>query len=153
MKFIKSRESLTYCLLLSALVLSSCRDPQQLVVLRDALTLPAKQVVDIRSPTPLLTPARSQTGHVCTIIPPPLHIDGTGDLAIVTSEGHHIVPKVWAVRENGQVDVISSRYFRSQNALCFLGLRTELHPPYVAIRIESPESIRVGRITWSSVDL
>ena len=141
-------------LLLIVAALSSCSDSEQVVVLKNALVLPAKQTVEIRAPIPLLTPARSQTASVCITVSAPLHTEGSPDYMIVTSEGRRIFPKVFAVRKNGQVDELIWRSSLLSNVLCFDGpdINARLHPPYVAVRIESPESIQVGRITWESVN-
>lgn len=138
--------------LLVALLLPSCSGPRQVVTLADSLELPAGQSVELRAPEPLRTPAYSRAGDVCLSLPSPLVQDSIG-FAIRTARGERVVPTAVAVRADGHADTLVSTYYLGPAMFCLSAMSDPtLHPPFASVRLESPVSLHLGKVTWLSTD-
>ena len=147
-----SNYTLRYSVILFSVVLLACAEEQQFVTLAESLTVPAGQIIELRAPEPLRTPAYSGAGDVC------LELSGSyrqadESFAILTPNNRLVRPTAEIVRSDGQVDILRQLHYLGPAGVCLsAGEPGKLRPPYVSVRLRSSEALHLERVTWMSTD-
>ena len=150
------RRSLTFAASLAWLAFLTSCSRSQYVNLAKTTTLLPRQPLTLRAPRSLQVVG--DLNELCLQITPPDSINMRtlgGEWGARRSDGVLVTVGAAMLHADNSADTISAGGYRMSPGEDCLAIRPAvhdtLHPPFVAVRITASDSLRVSRITWSSL--
>ena len=118
--------------------------------LAGGIDLLAGNTVQLDAREPLRIAANPGGGQLCLMVRAPFRRDRDSN-AIRTPAGRLVLPRAYAVREDGGTDTLSRTWRQGIDEIC-LGPASAAspRPPYRAVRLHSAIDVSLDRVGWQS---